>query len=154
MSGAGPSTSFTRPSWTGERRVTCDIDDARPVDVYQAKYGLQDAGAHEVELRVSASGNGIHVRAWFDADDVTAEDVETLRLSHHDHARRTYMDREHHAKPQQVLFTSKGDRRAGPWRTDPHLVIDELRRRADHLNRADKGKRANPNPIHETQQQR
>jgi len=124
---------FTRPSWTGERRVTCDIDDARRIDVLRAYYGLRSAGAHEVEVRVSASGNGVHIRAWFDDADVTAADVERLRLAHGDHVRRTDMDREHRSKPQQVLFTSKGDRRAGPWRDEPELAIQELERRADHL---------------------
>jgi hypothetical protein len=133
MTGAGPEISFARESWTGERRVTCDLDDARPLEVVAAVCGLRDAGAHDVESRVSASGNGAHVRAWFDADEVDAEAVETLRLAHGDHPRRTWMDREHTHKPQQVLFTSKGDREAGPWRRDVWLTVDELQRRADHL---------------------
>lgn len=133
MTGAGPTTAFRRPSWTGERRVTIDLDDARPIDVQRAYYGLRAAGAHDVEARVSASGNGAHVRAWFDADDVDAEAVERLRLTYGDHARRTWMDRDHKSKPQQVLFTRKPGGEAGPWRRDVGLVTDELRRRADHL---------------------
>jgi hypothetical protein len=133
VTGAGPPLDFTRESWTGERRVTCDLDDADPMDVLAAFHGLRDAGAHDVEARVSASGNGAHVRAWFNAARVDAEAVEILRLAHRDHPRRTWMDREHTAKPQQVLFTSKGDREAGPWRRDVWLVVDELQRRADHL---------------------
>jgi hypothetical protein len=133
MTGAAPPVEFTRESWTGERRVTCDLDDADPLEVVRAMAGLEAAGAHDVEARVSASGDGAHVRAWFDAEDVDAADVETLRLAHGDHPRRTYMDREHSHKPQQVLFTSKGDAEAGPWRRDPWLVVDELKRRADHL---------------------
>lgn len=138
MSHAPRDASFTRPSWTGERRVTIDLDDADPCDLYRAVYGLRQAGAHEVEARVSASGDGAHVRAWFDDDAVTADGVETLRLAHGDHPRRTWMDRDHDAKPQQVMFTSKPGGRAGPWRTDPHVVVDELRRRAEHLERNDK----------------
>lgn len=133
MTGAGPGTSFTRDSWTGERRVTCDLDDANPLDIVRAVHGLRDAGAHDVEARVSASGNGAHVRAWFADDDVSAERVEQLRLAHGDHPRRTMMDRDHTAKPQQVLFTRKPSGDAGPWRRDPWLVVDELRRRSDHL---------------------
>jgi len=132
MSAHRPIT-FTRDSWTGERRVTCDIDDSRRMDVLRAYYGLKAAGAHQVETRVSASGNGVHIRAWFDDADVTAADVERMRLTFGDHVRRTDMDREHRSKPQQVLFTSKGDRRAGPWRNEPELAIQELERRADHL---------------------
>ena len=133
MTGAGPEISFARESWTGERRVTCDLDDARPLEVVAAVRGLHDAGAHDVESRVSASGNGAHVRAWFDADEVDAEAVETLRLAHGDHPRRTWMDREHTHKPQQVLFSRKPGGDAGPWRRDVWLTVDELQRRADHL---------------------
>ena len=133
MTGAGPPAEFSRESWTGERRVTVDLDDCRPFDVVRAVYHLRHAGATEVESRVSASGNGAHVRAWFDDDDVTADAVESLRRSAGDHAKRTEMDRQHKAKPQQVLFTSKGDRQAGEWRADPWLVADELIRRSDEL---------------------
>lgn len=132
--GAGPPIDFARESWTGERRVTCDLDDVDELDVLGAFHGLRDAGAHEVEARVSASGDGVHIRAWFDADSVDAEAVETLRLAHGDHPRRTWMDREHEHKPQQVLFTAKGRQRAGPWRTDVWLVIDELQRRSDNID--------------------
>jgi len=134
VSGAGPEASFARESWTGERRVTCDLDDARPCDIYRAVYGLRSAGAYDVEVRVSSSGNGAHVRGWFDADDVDADDVETLRLAHGDHPRRAWMDRTHNVKPHQILFSRKHGGEAGPWRTDPHLAVDELVRRADHLD--------------------
>jgi len=133
MSGAGPAPP-SRPSWTGERRVTLDLDDARPLDLVRAVYGLRDAGAHEVEARVSASGEGAHVRAWFDADEVDEARVERLRLAHGDHVRRTDMDREHHIKPGQVLFTYKGDAEAGPWRHDLDRVVDDLRRRSDRFS--------------------
>lgn len=131
--GAAPPTTFRRDSYTGERRVTVDLDEAEPLDATRAFFGLRRAGAHEVEVRVSSSGEGFHVRAWFDADDVTALDVETLRLSAGDHPRRTFMDRDHQLKPQQVLFTRKGDGDAGPWHTDPFDAADELRARSDRF---------------------
>jgi len=137
MSGAGPEARFRRESWTGERRVTCDLDDAVPVDLYRAVYGLRSAGAYDVEVRVSASGDGAHVRGWFRDEDVTADEVEQLRLAHGDHPRRADMDRTHNAKPHQILFSRKPSGEAGPWRSDPDLAVDELIRRADHLKPRD-----------------
>jgi hypothetical protein len=131
----GIPDSFRRQSYTGERRVTADLDDCRPIDVTRAVHRLRAAGAHEVEARVSASGNGAHVRAWFREESITPAGVDALRRDVGDHPRRTDMDLTHDAKPQQVLFTSKGDARAGPWRSGSAvwLVADELKRRADHL---------------------
>lgn len=137
MSGAAPPTSFRRPSYTGERRVTVDLDDARPLDAARAFYQLRNAGAHEIDVRVSAGGEGFHVRAWFDAADVTALDVENLRLGAGDHPRRTFMDRDHKAKPQQVLFTRKVDAEAGPWRSDPWRAVDDFYARSDRTPDAD-----------------
>lgn len=125
MSGYAPPPP-ERESWTGERRVTVDLDDARPFDVARAWYCLRDAGAHEIEARVSASGEGFHVRAWFDADDVDGLDVERLRYAVGDHPRRVEMDRAHNVKPGQVLFTRKPSGEAGPWHADPWDAADEL----------------------------
>jgi len=119
-----------RDSWTGERRVTVDLDDAVPFDLYRAWFRLRDAGAYEVEARVSSSGEGFHVRAWFDAEAVDEAAVEDLRYGAGDHPRRVRMDREHHIKPGQVLFTRKGDGEAGPWHSDPWEAADNLRRRS------------------------
>lgn len=130
MSGYAPPPP-ERPSWTGERRVTLDLDDADPLDLARGVYGLLDAGAEEVEARVSAGGEGFHVRAWFDADDLDEAGVETLRYLLGDHPRRTRMDRDHHIKPGQVLFTRKGDREASPWRSDPWRAADDLARRSE-----------------------
>lgn len=133
MSGAGPEPP-SRPSWTGERRVTLDLDDATPLDVLRGVAGLRDAGAHEVESRVSASGEGVHVRAWFDADEVDEARVERLRLAHGDHVRRVDMDREHHIKPGQVLFTTKPNGEAGPWREHVEETVNDLLRRSSRYS--------------------
>lgn len=127
---AGPEPPDLPPSYTGERRVTVDLDDARPFDAARAHYRLRDAGAHEIESRVSSGGEGFHVRAWFDADKLDAAAVETLRLLAGDHPRRTMMDRTHADKPQQVLFTRKGDDEAGDWHTDPWDAVDDFLRRS------------------------
>lgn len=131
MTGYAPDPP-QRPSWTGERRVTCDLDDARPFDVVRAWHYLKAAGAHELEARVSSSGNGFHVRAWFDDDLVDEAAVERLRYGGGDHPRRVRMDREHHIKPGQVLFSAKWDGEAGEWFDDPWSAVDELLRRTDN----------------------
>lgn len=130
MTGAGP-TPPEREAHTGERRVTLDLDDAEPLDAVRAERNLTAAGAHEVAVRVSSSGEGFHVRAWFDAEEVDEADVERLRLGNGDHVRRVDMDRRHALKPAQVLFTRKPDGEAGAWHEDPHAAASDLRRRSD-----------------------
>lgn len=120
--GTGPGVRFPRESVTGERRVTIDIDDADALDVVRTWHNLRAAGGYDIEARVSQSGEGFHVRAWFREGDVDALDVETMRLTFGDHARRTWMDREHTSKPQQVLFTG-----ASEWVGDPFVAADEKR---------------------------
>lgn len=126
-----------RDSWTGERRVTVDLDDSRPFDVCRTWKYLEAAGAHEIEARVSAGGEGFHVRAWFEADDVDKVAVERLRLGAGDHPRRVRMDRKHHVKPGQVLFTRKHDGEAGPWRESPWRAADDLLRRSERFDSTD-----------------
>jgi hypothetical protein len=119
-----------RTGGTGERRVTVDLDDAVPLDLYRAWSVLEDAGCYDLAARVSSGGEGFHVRGWVDADDLDAEQVERVRYLAGDHPRRVRMDRLHRSKPQQVLFTRKGDAEAGPWHTDPWEAADDLRRRS------------------------
>jgi len=136
MSGAGPEPP-SRETWTGERRVTVDLDDARPFEVVRTWHYLAGAGCYDLQARVSASGEGFHVRGWLDAADADEADVERLRLGGGDHVRRVDMDREHHIKPGQVLFTRKGDAEAGPWREEPWRAVDDLFRRSDRADRDD-----------------
>lgn len=129
MTGAGPAPP-ERPTAIGERKITVDLDNADPFDLYRAWSVLADAGAYDIEGRVSASGEGCHVRGWVGADDVDEAGVEALRLSAGDHPRRTQMDREHAAKPPQILFGSKPGGRAGPWHSNPFDAARELRARS------------------------
>jgi hypothetical protein len=131
--GAGPSPP-TRESWTGERRVTLDLDDCSRLDVLQSWRYVAEAGAHEVEGRVSAGGDGVHIRAWFDAEAVDCSRVERLRLGGGDHVRRVDMDRRHHIKPGQVLFTHKPGGSASPWRSTVERVLADLERRSTRLS--------------------
>ena len=121
----GPETTFT-----GERPVTLDIDDATRFDVLRAFHGLRAAGCDDVEVRVSSGGSGVHVRGWV-SDDVDPAGVEEMRLTHGDHARRTFMDRTHVLKPQQVCFSRKPDGDAGEWYSDPEPAIRELVKRSE-----------------------
>lgn len=119
----------------GQRRVTLDLDDADPIDASRAYHGLMDAGAGDVEIRVSSSGEGFHVRAWFDRGELEDDGVERLRRLFGDDERRIELDRTHNIKPDQMLFTSKPNRdaSAGPWHTDPFAAGDELRKRSDRF---------------------
>lgn len=114
--------------------MTLDLDDAVPLDVVQAYYSMEYLGALETEARVSSSGEGIHVRAWFPAD-MSDEAVETLRRSFGDHVRRIELDETHHLKPKQMLFTKKPNGgEASPWRTEPSRVVVDLRRRSGRFS--------------------
>lgn len=110
-----------------ERRVTVDLDDADPLDLYRAWSVLADAGVEELRARVSAGGEGFHVRGFVTA---SAAVVERLRYQAGDHPRRTHMDRTHALKPDNITFSSKGDGEAGPWRETPWLAADDLRERS------------------------
>lgn len=123
------------PAPRGERVVTVDLDDATPLDLYRSWSMLADAGAYDLEARVSSSGEGFHVRGWVDAEAVDAEGVEQLRYVAGDHPRRTYMDRTHVLKPSNVTFTRKPGGDAGPWHPDPFAAADELRKRSDRHRR-------------------
>jgi hypothetical protein len=135
MSGYAPPPP-ARETATGEHPVTLDLDDADPLDLFRAVSRLRGAGAYGVEARVSASGEGFHVRGWLDADEADEGTVERLRLAAGDHPRRTRFDREHHIKPQQVLFASKPGGEAGPWHANPFDAAAELRARSDRYGLA------------------
>lgn len=119
-----------------ERKVTVDLDDADPFDAVRAWSELERAGCVDIEARVSSGGEGFHVRGFVDADLLDAADVEALRYRAGDHPRRTYMDRTHVLKPTNVVFTRKGDREAGPWRSDVWAAVDDLRRRSERFGPA------------------
>jgi len=105
------------------RRVTADIDDAVPFDVVRGWRVFASEGVREIHGRVSAGGEGVHVRGVVDAD---AAAVKEIRYASGDHARRTYMDRTHALKPTNITFTRKPDGEAGPWRADVWAVVDDL----------------------------
>jgi hypothetical protein len=115
---------------SGQYRVTLDLDDATPLDAARGYYGLKDAGADDVEIRVSSSGDGFHVRAWFSGPR-DPDVVEDLRFQYGDHAKRVLLDRTHDVKPPQMLFTYKESNAgaAGPWRSDPWRAVDDMRDR-------------------------
>lgn len=111
---------------TDERRVTIDIDDRDPLAMARAYYGLRAAGAHDVETRVSSSGDGFHVKAWFDADEIDTDDERRLRFQYGDDVRRVDLDDGHVLKPRQILFTDKpGTDGAGAWHADPWVALDD-----------------------------
>jgi hypothetical protein len=130
MSKTGAARPVQLPdSWTGERRVTIDLDDADPLGVLKSWRRLAEAGGYDVEGRVSQSGEGVHIRAWFDAEEIDGVAIETLRMAAGDDRTRIDYDRRHDSKPQQVLFEG-----ATPWRADVWAVVDDLRRESSRLS--------------------
>lgn len=132
MSGAGPAPP-KRPSVTGDRRVTVDLDEATPLDLWRSWRELDLAGCYEIRARVSSGGEGFHLRAFIDADRADESDVEQIRLIAGDHPRRAAMDRRHAAKPPQVLFSSKPGGEASQWYRRPENAVRALCRRSERF---------------------
>lgn len=140
MTGKARPGATEPEAYRGEVRVTADLDDAEPVDLYKAWGRFKEAGAYDIEARTSAGGEGFHLRGWFDSESMAAEPerLERLRLFSGDHPRRVWFDRTHDSKPAQILFTTKsgGEDQAGPWHGNPFDPADELRSRSERYGLA------------------
>jgi len=119
--------------YDGELRVTADIDDARPFGVIRAWSVFEDAGAYDIQARVSAGGDGFHVRGFMDCDTSDAA-VDVIRREAGDDPRRVDWDATHHSKPTQILFTAKPSGEAEPWRSEPWRAVDDLLRRSSRFD--------------------
>jgi hypothetical protein len=93
-------------------RVTLDID-AGPSFALRARkayHGLRDA-ADEVEVRVSSSGEGLHLVGWF-SDRLDDDQKERLRRTLGDDAKRIDMDEmptwRRERSVNNVLWAEKG----------------------------------------------
>lgn len=104
------------PPERGVSRVTIDIDSYHPqwqLTAVKAVYNARAAGAVEVDVRVSSSGEGIHLVVWFDRL-LTAEAKARLRELWGDDPHRRDMDavRGEHHHTTNVLWSEKGDQHA------------------------------------------
>lgn len=98
-------------------RITVDLDEPSALEVIKAYYNLaylaRLTGAEKPQIRISASGRGVHIKAHgFRLSD---EDIEVIRRWLGDDEARIYFDRRRLLKPKQVLFTEKNGRRACVW---------------------------------------
>lgn len=99
------------PSQQYASRVTIDIDSHVPatrVRVLRAVYGLRDAGAAEVDIAVSSSGEGYHIVGWFD-EYLDPEAKRTLRKDLNDDGNRERMDEQRGPRglPENTMWTEK-----------------------------------------------
>lgn len=96
-----------------ESRVTVDIDPKGgwTIRALRAYYALERA-ATQVDVRISSSGNGIHIIGWF-TERLSDEQKERMRRNLGDDHNRVHLDtvRNRVGHMTQVLWTGKGDTR-------------------------------------------
>lgn len=95
-------------------RVTVDIDSYHydfELKAIRAYYNAQAAGAVDVDVRISSSGRGIHIIAWF-SEILTHHQKMRLREALGDDPNRVRMDeiRGNAGHTTEVLWTQKGGR--------------------------------------------
>jgi len=106
-------------------RATLDLDDPAEIDVISAWNRLKNHGDGRVFGRISASGEGIHLKVH----KCDPEQVREIRRRLGDDQKRRDMDAESELKPAQILFSSKpGDKSAGEWTTNLDKLITQYRR--------------------------
>lgn len=93
-------------------RVTVDIDSYAPqwqLTAIRAYYNARAAGAVHIDVRISSSGHGIHLIAWFPTL-LSTDQKQRLRATLGDDPNRLDMDRvrDRVNHTTQVLWTQKG----------------------------------------------
>lgn len=105
-----------------QSRVTIDIDSYAHAPEYtltRAYHGLVNAGAEDVVVAVSSSGEGFHVEAGF-MERLDDEQKQRLREQYGDDKKRVAVD-EHRELTSQTMFNSKSGREttrqvfSNPW---------------------------------------
>jgi hypothetical protein len=77
-----------------------------------------------VEGRISASGNGVHIRCTTKTQ-LTYAEMLLIRQQHADDALRIWYDETApESKPVMILFDSKHGQSADDWLSDPIQLID------------------------------
>lgn len=110
-------------------RVTVDIDSHFhdwQLRAIRAYYALKRA-ADDIEVRISASGEGIHLVGWFDGP-LTQEQKSRLRRSLLDDTNRIDADAERGAvgHTTNVLWTEKGGEKADKDFDDIHDALAHI----------------------------
>lgn len=113
-------------------RVTLDLDGHVPafrLQAIRAYHGLERA-ADEVEVRVSSSGQGLHIIGWF-SERLSDAEKDALRRSLGDDPRRTELDSLptwHRSRAvSNVCWTRKGGE-------TPEMDFDDVYDALDYIN--------------------
>ena len=119
----------SKPAVSGrESRVSVDLDapEARPIQAIRAYHALQQA-AERVDVRISASGTGLHLVGFF-AQRLTDDQKERLRRDLGDDVKRIELDtlRRRHGQMTQVLWTEKNGRSVDTDYDDIYAALDHI----------------------------
>lgn len=112
-----------------ESRVTIDVD---PIGSWVVRtlraHAALSRHAEELEIRVSASGEGIHLIGYF-TDRLAPETKDAMRANLSDDATRLYLDtvRSRVGHMDQVCWTEKGGETADFDFTDIWAAIDHVK---------------------------
>lgn len=126
------------PQERGISRVTIDIDSYCPgwrMKAVKAYYNARNAGAVELDVRVSSSGKGIHIVAWF-PKLLTDERKTTLRETLGDDPNRMRMDavRGGVGHTTQVLWSEKRGETAEKHYEDVWHALETIEERIKSQN--------------------
>lgn len=126
--------SEAAPPEQGICRVTVDIDSYHPqfqLRAIRAVYNARDAGAVQVDVRVSSSGRGIHLVMWFDRMLPQAEKMR-LREAWGDDPHRRDMDtvRGDCDHTTNVLWRKKGENTAEVHFEDIWHALETIEKRS------------------------
>lgn len=105
-------------------RLTIDLDNPTNLDIQKCYYNLQYITKLKPQIRLSASGNGVHIKVH--GLKISKEDLEILRETLRDDKIRIKYDRERVAKPKQVLWTVKNGKKASDWTYDIDSIISSI----------------------------
>lgn len=113
--------SENRQSAMRGTQTTIDLDRPTGLQVLMVWHNMCQIG--RTEGRISASGQGIHIRTTH--DPLSFSEILLIREQHMDDAMRIHYDQTApESKPLQILFDTKRKAHADEWLTDPIRLID------------------------------
>ena len=103
-------------------QITIDLDNPTGIRILSTWFNMQSIGM--IAGRISASGNGVHIRCTPD-NPVSYADMLLIRQQHADDAQRIYFDTTApESKPLMILFCEKRGKVSDEWLSDPIRLID------------------------------
>lgn len=111
------TTNATRGTQT-----TVDLDNPTGCMVLQVWYSLSNLGT--VTGRISASGNGVHLRC-IHPFQISFADSILIRQQHSDDVQRLWFDMQApESKPRMILFDVKRGNIVDDWMDDPNRLTE------------------------------